>query len=404
VRLLILNQFYAPDISPTAQLAASLAEHRAAAGDRVTVITSRTGYTGRPLERGDHASTGVRVIRLPLLGLGRARTAGRLLDYLVFGALATARAAVLRRHDVVISMTTPPFLVLGAVAHRLLHPGSRVVLWSMDCYPDAAERFGTMRPGGIPSRFFRALKRWAFRRVDHLVALDCAMRDLLLLAYAPEDRDLPATVIPNWERADLFPAEPPPRWAAYDDEPDLRGRFVVVYLGNAGMGHDFGTVVDAAGRLADDGVAFLFIGGGIRTPDLERARAGGATNIVLRGYVPKEETPSVMAGAGAALIALDDDALGVMSPSKLHGYLGMALPVLYVGPEGSNVSDALAQHGCGIEVRQGDVAGFVAAVKRLRDPDLRADMARRARAAFEDAYCDSRTLPQWDALLAGLAG
>ena len=44
VRLTLVNQFYAPDISPTAQLAASLAEHRAEQGDRVTVVTGRAGY------------------------------------------------------------------------------------------------------------------------------------------------------------------------------------------------------------------------------------------------------------------------------------------------------------------------------------------------------------------------
>jgi colanic acid biosynthesis glycosyl transferase WcaI len=400
VRLLILNQFYAPDISPTAQLAASLAEHRAAAGDQVTVITSRSGYTGRPLDRRDHASAGVRVIRLPLLGLGRERTIGRLIDYLVFGALATVRATLLRRHDTVVAMTTPPFVVVAAVAHRLTHRRSRVVLWNMDCYPDAAERFGTMRPGGWTSRLFRALKRWAFRRIDHVVALDTAMRDLLLLGYAPEDRDLPATIIPNWERAELFPPAAPARWAAYDDDPELRDRFVVLYLGNAGMGHDFETVTATARLLRDSGLAFLFMGGGIRTPDLQRARDTGATNIVLREYVSKESTPAVMAGAGAALIALDDAALGVMSPSKLHGYLAMGLPVLYIGPEGSNVHDAIAKYGCGIDVRQGDVDGLVRAIEQLRDPDARAELGVRARAAFEDAYCDERTLPQWDALLA----
>ena len=44
VRLTLVNQFYAPDISPTAQLAASLAEHRAEQGDQVTIVTGRAGY------------------------------------------------------------------------------------------------------------------------------------------------------------------------------------------------------------------------------------------------------------------------------------------------------------------------------------------------------------------------
>src|SRR3546814_9628000 len=44
MRLTLVNQYYAPDISPTAQMAASLAEHRADRGDQVTVITGRAGY------------------------------------------------------------------------------------------------------------------------------------------------------------------------------------------------------------------------------------------------------------------------------------------------------------------------------------------------------------------------
>src|SRR3546814_8537914 len=44
MRLPLVNQYYAPDISPTAQMAASLAEHRADRGDQVTVITGRAGY------------------------------------------------------------------------------------------------------------------------------------------------------------------------------------------------------------------------------------------------------------------------------------------------------------------------------------------------------------------------
>ena len=82
MRLTLVNQFYAPDISPTAQLAASLAEHRAAQGDHVTIVTGRAGY----LE--DLAPTGVvrtgpelriRRVWTPDLGKSsRAATAARL--------------------------------------------------------------------------------------------------------------------------------------------------------------------------------------------------------------------------------------------------------------------------------------------------------------------------------------
>lgn len=395
MKLTLVNQFYAPDISPTAQLAASLAEHRAERGDEVTVVTARIGYLDRPVDHEHAPMPNLRVLHLPTAGLGRATALRRLVDYLVFCACAAVRIVLLPAQDVIVSMTTPPYIVLAAVGHKLLHPRTKIVLWSMDCYPDAAERFGTMRPRGVVSRTLRALNRFAFRRVDELVCLDTAMVELLESQYAPPS-GLAAHVIPNWERAELFPANAKPEpWPGYD-LPELRDKFVVLYLGNAGMGHRFHTVIDAAKALRDDGVVFLFIGGGIRWPDLASA---GTDNIVLHEYVPKEQTPSVMAGADAALIALDDIALGVMSPSKLHAYLGMSLPVVYVGPEGSNVDDALARYECGFSLRQGDVEGLVAAIRSLRDGGLRSQLAERARKAFDDAYSDTRALPRFDELL-----
>jgi colanic acid biosynthesis glycosyl transferase WcaI len=137
----------------------------------------------------------------------------------------------------------------------------------------------------------------------------------------------------------------------------------------------------------------------------ESARRRGLDNIVLRDYVPKEGTPAVLAGAGCALISLDDASLGIMSPCKLHGSLAMGVPIVYVGPAGTNVDEAIATYGCGFSLRHGDVDGVVDAIRRLRDQrDLSAEMSKRARRAFEEAYADVRTLPRFDALLDGLVG
>jgi glycosyltransferase involved in cell wall biosynthesis len=51
-------------------------------------------------------------------------------------------------------------------------------------------------------------------------------------------------------------------------------------------------------------------------------------------------------------------------------------------------------------LRQGDVAGLVEAIRRLRsDPDLAAGLSRKARRAFEETYSDRSALPRFDALL-----
>jgi colanic acid biosynthesis glycosyl transferase WcaI len=412
VRLVIVNLFYPPDLAPSAHFAASLAEHRASLGDEVTVISGRGSYIGgssarasRRAEDGHHASSPTpRVIRLWTPSLGKGSTFRRLADYLTFLAGAVVRMATLPRQDVAIALTSPPYIVVATVAHRLLHRRTRVILWSHDVYPDAAEEYGTIKPDGVASRMLRAAMRWIFGRVAHVVALDRAMLDRQLSQYGRNGRPT-GSVIPNWEPLALFPADQRPEtWSAYDDA-QLAKRFVVLYLGNLGYGHPTDTIAEAASQLVGDEVAFLFVGGGVRYPELEeKAKRQGADNVLLRGYVPKEKTPSVLAGAGCVLISLDEGSLGIMSPCKLHGGLAMGIPVVYVGPPGTNVDEAIATYLCGFSLRQGDVDGLVGAIRRLRDDkELAAEMSENARRAFEDAYCDARTLPQFDAVINGLA-
>ena len=393
VRLCLLNQFYAPDISPTAQLATSLIEHRARRGDECTVVCGSGGYAdaldNRPL------AGGVRVRRVWAPRLARGSVVARAWTYTTYVVAALWTLLRMPRQDVIIAMTTPPFVYLVALAHKLRHRDTRVILWSMDVYPEVAERLRAVGPGDALPRLLRRINAWALPKLDSVIVLDGAMADLVVAAGAPEDR---VHVIPNWERASLYTGVAPERWEGYE-RLGLTDRFVVLYLGNVGLGHRFDTVVEAAARLADDDVVFLFVGGGPRWGELtEPARAH--PNIVLHPYVDKDVTPSVLAGADTSLITLEDHALGVMSPSKLHGSLGMGVPITYVGPQGSNISEAIDRHDCGVSVRHGDADGLVAAIRRWRDdPDALAEAAKNARLAFETTYCDDATLPRWDALL-----
>ncbi len=405
MRVTIINQFYVPEIAPTAHLAASLAEHLANGGHQVTVVTSRGGYVGSSQNGQAAAGAHLRVYRLWTPKLGKGSVWKRCVDYAVFYVLAFWRVLRLPRQDVVVSLTTPPFIAWTGAFHKMLHGTTRLVLWNMDCYPDAAERLGALRPGGLPARIMRVMNRALFRRLDHLICLDSAMVDLLLSQYGPKARILPTTVIPNWEKASAFTDEAESVGWKRAETLGLDGQFTVVYLGNTGHGHTFETVVEAAKTLRDEPVKFLFIGGGSAWRHLQEAKAAeGLDNLILHGYVPKEETPRVMASATCALITLRDAALGVMSPSKLHANLAAGLPVLYIGPPKSNVDDAIRSFACGASLRNGDSAAVVHCIREwMADPERMGAMRRRARFAFEQAYCDQRTLPVFTELLKNLA-
>ena len=287
-----------------------------------------------------------------------------------------------------------------ALLHKALHRRTRVVLWSMDCYPDAAERFGELRPGGAGEpRCCGAVNRWVFRRLDHVVVArrghgaTCSRRST---PPAPTGRR--RTVIPNWERAEAFPADATlPAVGRVGRRARPSGRTVVLYLGNIGrrapVRHRASTPPTRLARrgrcssssaAAPDGTTLA----GRRRP------SAASRNVVLRGYVPKDDTPRGDGRRRAALITLDERSLGVMSPSKLHANLAAGLPVLYVGPAGSNVDEAIARYGCGTSLREGDVDGLVPPCGPCRGPRHR---ARRApcpgQDAFDAAYSRHRHAP-----------
>ncbi len=403
MRLTLLNQFYRPDISPTAHLSASLAEHRAQRGDEVTVVTSKGGYV--QVETGEQQATeNPAVHRVWTPQLGKKTKLRRLIDYGCFYIAAAWHLLTLPKQDVIVAMTTPPFIAWAAVFHKLIHRECKLVLWNMDCYPEIAERTGVIREGGVISRFLRWMNRGLFRRIDHLVCLDTAMVDLLIGAYGAPGGGPPTTIIPNWEDLSLFPAgvehEP---WSPQvgDAEPPA---FRVLYLGNTGSGHTFDTALAAAERLRESGVQFLFVGGGSRWESIREAvEQRGLSHVVLHPYVPKEQTPRLMASADAAMITLRDDSLGVMSPSKLHANLAMGLPIVYVGPAKSNVDDAIRQYDCGVSLRDGEVDAMVAFIQNvMSDPAKKQTLRQAARGAFEAAYCDVVTLERFDTLLDGI--
>jgi len=410
MRITILNQFYVPDLSPTAHLSASLAEHRASLGDEVTVVTSRGGYVDVSIDAKSERNANPSIRRVWTPRLGKSNTLKRCIDYGTFYLSAMMRMGTLPAQDVVISLTTPPYIVWAGVLHRALHrKRTKLILWNMDCYPEVAERSDKLREGGIAANIMRAMNRNMFRRLDSLVCLDRAMEELMLSHYSPKGWEVPSTIIPNWEKAAYFPKEAMQR--SENEEPwegvrqhDLDGRFVVLYLGNTGYGHRFESVLDAADILKDDPVTFLFVGGGSRWDWIEKeVKDRKLSNVCMHGYVAKDETRDVMRCADCALITLRDRILGVMSPSKLHSNLAMGLPIVYVGPEKSNVDDSIVRCDCGLSVRHGQpeqVAEYIRSL--MNDSEVHSAACERARQAFEQAYCDEQTLPLFDEVIKGV--
>lgn len=386
MRILILAQYFPPEISATGRRAQDLAASLAGRGHEVTVLTGRPNhpatagrYFCRHAASSERTSGGYRVLRLPVFRSPEPLAWNRVLNYLTFVLFAAARGIFLDRPDAILAVSPLP-AGFAALALSTLHRAP-LVYDLQDIWPDSARAVGVMKRG-LALRLLGGLERLLYRRSARIVVISEGFREYLANLGVPRER---VRVISNGVDAELFrDAEPEQRLRRAQP---LRGRFVVGYVGNHGLAQGLDTVIDAADRLRASAVAFLLIGEGVEKSRLERkARHAGLDNVRFLRGVPRGRVPRLLAACDAGLVILRDDPLfRITIPSKLYEYMAAGKPVLCsVGGETAGV---VVSARCGIVVPPSDGAALADAVLALaRDPARCAAMGEYGKVSVREHF------------------
>lgn len=370
MNILLLNQFFWPDAAATGQLLTDLARHLAEQGHQVRVICGRSVYASGPAA----SPPPVEMIRLPVLPFTRSLP-GRLFSYVSFLAGATLQSLRGPTPDVVITLTTPPFLhVLGWFIKTVR--GSRHYAWEMDIYPDVAVDLRVLRGHSWMVRTIGAVLDKARRNADGIIVLGECMRDRLL------EHGLPVglvSVAENW--ADSREIHPLPFPA---DRP-----FTVLHSGNFGLAHDIATIRETICRLREEQrIRFVFAGDGHYYRLLQKfCQQQGLPNVSFRPYVPRQRLAESLGGGAIGLVVQNPACLGTVVPSKVYGIMAAGRPVLFIGPRQATPSRVIGRFQCGWQVDCGDVERLTALLQDLADhPAVVSEAGIRARQAFLEHY------------------
>lgn len=403
MRVLLINQTFYPDIAATAQHAHDLARYLVSQGHEVTAIASRSiyGEKGAVLPR-EETVDGIRIVRVGRSIFGKSSIAARMFDFGLFYVAALWRAFNMRRQDVAICFTTPPFVALIGWLLRIVR-GTRFVYWVMDLYPDLPVACGVMSPSSPATWVLERINRFCIRRADRSVVLGRCMRARVSAKGVPAER---LAMINVW--ADPEEVRPVDRASnSYRREWGIGERLLVMYSGNFGIGHDVATIAQGVEALREDpNVVFAFVGGGKRKDELiGLLRSRGLTNFIEAPYQPRERINELLGAADIHLASLLEGTTGIMVPSKFYGVLAAARPILFIGERTGEVARTIEEERCGFIVAPGDVDGFARALRRLvTDRDLAAEMGARARRYIVDHAGAPHAMRRWNELLIEVAG
>src|SRR5271167_1908103 len=373
MHILLFNEYYPPDTSATAKMAAQVAE-ALAQRHRVTVVAGRPSYD--PDARYPYAllrrdtRNKVTVECVGSTAFPRHRMPRRVANYLSYLALAVPRALALRP-DVILAMTDPPVAgIAGAFIARLA--GRPFVYNIRDLYPDMAVGGDIVSAGKWAARW-ESLHRWALKQAARVIVLGDDMRERILAKGVAPER---VVVVRDGSTP---PAQMPVRSDPIVQEIRQGFPFVVLHAGNLGFYGAWDTLLQAARILSNENTGLVFVGDGANRVALESA-ARNLPNVKFAPFRPVTQIAHVMMAGDVHVVTVKRGLEGVVVPSKLYSILAAGRPIIVIAPAESDAARIVVESGCGVAADPDDPAAVAAAIRELRaQPERLAAMARGAR-------------------------
>lgn len=382
MKVLVLSQYYPPEVGATQTRVHHFSSRLAAAGHDVSVVAELPnhpkgavfeGYRRKLVARG--REDGIDVVRVWVYTSSRKSLARRLAFYGTYmvNAVLAALLVVRRRPDVIFASSPPlPVLCAAYVVSRLTR--RPFVADIRDIWPAIGVALGEVR-GNRAVRLAQRLERFLYRTASSITVVTEGFVDHVVAQGADPEK---VTLLPNGTVPELFN---PDRTHATLRRELGEPRFVAGFFGNHGIAQGLPAVVDAASRLRDrEDIHFLFVGEGpVKKELIAKARTEKLSNVTFREQVPIEEVAEQIAACDMALVPLRRlEALETFVPSKLFDFLACATPVvLMVDGEARRI---LETSGGGVYVEPEDACGLAETLRRMADePGQLPEMGRSGR-------------------------
>lgn len=392
-RVLLCTSYFWPDVTGIALYASGLAEHLAARGDRVTVITGFPHYPGWRRGEGGvrfaatDALDGIEVRRrwhhIPQRQSAVSRAAYEASFLAGLTALPAGPAP-----EVVVAVS--PCLASAAVG---LAAGRRhripVGVVFQDVLGSAAAQSG-ISGGDTLGRVAGGLELALARRATRVgLTAPGFRRPFIAGGVAPER----TVALRNWLQRtapDVPPAQARARlgWDASE--------FVCLHAGNMGRKQNLETLLQAAALLRDQRVRVVLAGDGNDRARLERL-AGSEPNVSFLPIQAPGAYEAMLEAADVLIVNQRASVIDMALPSKLTAYFAAGRPVLGAVAERSETAAELRRSGAGVVIAPEDPAALAAAVTQLRTaPEHPEALGERGRRYAAEHLARPAVLAEWE--------
>ena len=334
-RILIVTEYYYPDIAANVGLIKDLAEYIGQYFD-ITVITNEikgaTTLVGDTQSKSELIPISVIRKRNPFV-----RRRGLLSKILEYGTFIFTVTIYLKnrsnRFSAIFCQSTPPLMSIPI--RSVINGKSKIVYNVQDLFPDSLIPYFSEHP----YRILRRLEKASYNAADIVVTI-CT--DFYNKINPLTHSDI--KVIPNWVDTDELTYVPKEKNRIYKVLKEIDwSKKSIVYSGNIGINQDFDTVISVAKEFAD--CNFIIIGNGKKRPEvLRKVKALGISNFYFYDPFPKEWISDVYSFGDLYLLPMRENAMKASFPSKTWSILACGSPLVASVDLGSSFAKELIQN------------------------------------------------------------
>ncbi len=381
MRIRFVTLYYPPEVGAAQRRISELARRLAMLGHKVTIVTGfpnypsgakPEGYRGRFTMK--ESKDGYTIVRLPHYVAPNKGFLKRILIHLTY-AFSACIYCVFMKHDDIAYVESPPmfngFIGLASKWLRRIPYVFNVA----DLWPQSAIELGALKNKQLIA-FTQFLERLFYNKSARVLAVTSGIKEFVhKMGY--EDKKVP--LITNGVDHLIFhdKVAPSPEILKYKQE----NRILAIYAGTHGMAHALGVILEAAQRLKNEPIDFLFVGDGAEKDMLvAKSREMALDNVTFINPLEQADMPGVLRAADMAIIPLKDLPLfDSAMPSKCFEALAAGLPIML------SVRGEMAVHvnkaSCGFTAEPENLDQIVEAFEKFiaLSPEERNEMSRRGR-------------------------
>lgn len=283
--------------------------------------------------------------------------------------------------DKVLVYSNPPIapLYMGYICRRR-RIDLNIMIW--DIYPHLLETM-SIAPLTMPLiSLWHHLNKKLFSTARSVMTLGSVMKHTI----DPFD-EYNSAVLPNWSSPGrIKPLKKNEN--IFLREHNIADKFIVLYSGKMGIGHEIRTILKTAAMCNDNKILFLFIGSGPGVEIVkEYVKSSTKSNVKI---LPLQDEKMFVYSIAAGDLGIVSQVAGLekyFMPSKTYDMMAAGMPILGISTGDNDLKRTIDRHECGYNVKSNDSAELLKRILELKTNNRkRNDMGRNSRLAVENYY------------------